>query len=95
MAAAACGFGKSPSKVVAQEYGKWRWVERQRGGIVGEGGRGVGSSFVEGTKVTGAKVEVEGSTVRFIIVSEGLTNIFGQFVLVVSRLSMRKLFWSI
>jgi hypothetical protein len=72
--------------VAAREYGKLR------------GGSAGGGSFVEGSKVIGVKVEVEGSGIGSVTVSEGFTNIFGQFVLVVSKLSMNmvlRLFWSI
>ena len=53
---------------------------------------------MEGSKVIGVKVEVEGSGIGSVTVSEGFTNVFGWFVLVVSKLSMKMvlwLFWSI
>jgi hypothetical protein len=48
---------------------------------------------VEGAEVIGVKVEVEGSGIGSVTVSEGFTNIFGQFVLVVSKLSTKMVFW--
>jgi hypothetical protein len=53
---------------------------------------------VEGLEVIGVKVEVEGSGVGSVTVSEVFTNVFGRFVLVISKLSTRMvlwLFWSI
>jgi hypothetical protein len=53
---------------------------------------------VEGSKVIGVKVEVEGSGVGSVTVLEGFTNVYGWFVLVISKLSTKMvlwLFWSI
>ena len=73
--------------MAAREYGKRRRVERRRGGSAG------GGPFAEGEEVTGVKVEVEGSGIGSVTVSEGFTNVFGRFVLVVSKLSTKMVFW--